>query len=158
MRAEEHAGRRHGRPCPARPGADQLPEAAIALPAGELEPGPGPVHQRAQVRALHVAREVDQLDARCGSLFEQWHQGPGVDHREAEQRVVDAGVLQLEYDLQDQAPLGGESDEPAEVGVGEIEGLVTGEQAHAGHPVLLVAAAQVLLPIGPREVHAAERA
>jgi hypothetical protein len=69
---------------------------------------------------------------------------------------VNAGVFHSENDLEDQAAPGNDLQKVRHAGVSEVEGLVARIDAKAGHLEYFVAAANVLLPVGPGEVDGAE--
>jgi hypothetical protein len=58
--------------------------------------------------------------------------------------------------LEQQAALAGDGEQPLEVGMAEVEGLVPGVDPQSGHAQYFVAAADVVLPVGPREIDRAE--
>src|ERR1041385_8565631 len=70
--------------------------------------------------------------------------------------MVNARVFHAKNDLEDEVAFGGDFEKRFDVGMGEVEGLVAGVDADAGHFVDFVAAAEVFLPIGPGEVDGPE--
>ena len=113
--------------------------------------------QRAGLRDAHPLPRTEQLHAGGRSFFEHAYQRCRGSGREAERRVMHPWILQFERDLHEQAAGRCLLQEAGELRVFEGVALVAGMEPDRAHPVPLVAAAQVFLPVRPHRVHAADR-
>ena len=135
---------------------DQPSDPAVALDGGDVESDPGLLDQGAEAAAAEHGVGVEQLHP--GFWYLEQNLGelrpahPGRDHA----RVVHPLVLHPDGDLHEQPAPGRRGQQPEYFRVVERVSMVRRIEPDAAHLVLLVAAPQVLFPVRPGRVNAAD--
>ncbi len=134
---------------------DQPPHAPLCLNARNVEGGVSLVDQRADKSAAEGRVGIEQLHAGLGDSTQEFGKGGRVNHGRPETRMMYPLVFHSDGHLDKQATFCGRVQKSSHFGMFESITMIGGIEPNDRHLVLLVAAAEVLLPIGPDGIHAA---